>query len=64
MVKIRKEELEKAIDAFVKEIGVMLKAFDKEKEADVVEDIYNKKKKVMVEDTANYLEEVEHIEVL
>lgn len=63
-MKIKREELEKAIDAFVKELMVMLKAFDKEEEAETIEKLYNKKKGVMIEDTAHYLEETEHVDVL
>lgn len=63
-MKIKKEELEKAIDAFMKELRVMLKAFDKDEEMEMIEEIYNKKREVMIEDTVHYLQEVEHIEVL
>lgn len=64
MVKIQKKELEKAIDAFMKELTVMLKAFDKDEEAETIEEIYKKKKETMIDDTKHYLEEVEHIEIV
>jgi len=50
------------MDAFMKEIKVMLKAFDKDAEADVIEELYDQKKEVMLEDTIKYLKEVEHME--
>ncbi|MBU4501141.1 MAG: hypothetical protein KKA79_01000 [Nanoarchaeota archaeon] len=62
MSNIRRDELEKAMDAFMKEIKVMLKAFDKDDEADVIEELYDQKKEVMLEDTVKYLKEVEHME--
>lgn len=46
----------------MKEIKVMLKAFDKDDEADVIEELYDQKKEVMLEDTVKYLKEVEHME--
>jgi len=61
---IKKEELEKAVDAFVKELKVMLRAFEKEEEAEAVEQIYTEKKDIMLQDTKEYLEEAEGIEVL
>ena len=64
MVEIEKEELKKAIDAFMKELRVMLKAFDKEEEAETIEKIYDEKRETMINDTVHYLEEVEHIDVL
>lgn len=64
MVKIQKKELEKAIGAFMKELTVMLKAFDKDEEAETIEEIYKKKKETMIDDTKHYLEEVEHIEIV
>jgi len=64
VVKIKRDELEKALDAFVKEIKVMLHAFDKDAEAKSIEEIYSKKRDVMIADTIQYLKEVEHIEVL
>jgi len=48
----------------MKEIKVMLRAFDKEKEADAIEEMYDKKREVMLEDTVHFLKEVEHMEVL
>ena len=63
MIKIQKEELEKTIDAFMREIVVMLKSFDKDEEVEIIEEIYNKKKKVMINDTEQYLKEVEHIDI-
>ena len=64
MVKIRKEEVERTINAFMKELLVMLKAFDKDAEAELVGKIYEDKKEVMINDTEEYLREVEHIEIL
>ena len=64
MIKIQKDELEKAIHAFMKEMKVMLHAFDKDEEAETIEKIYKEKKEMMIEDTVHYLKEVEHIDVL
>lgn len=61
---IKKDELEKALDAFIKELKVMLKVLDKDEEAETIEEVYNKKREVMIDDTVHYLEEVEHIDVL
>jgi len=63
-VNIKKDELEKALDAFIKELKVMLKVLDKDEEAETIEEVYNKKREVMIDDTVHYLEEVEHIDVL
>ena len=52
------------MDAFMKEIRVMLKAFDKDVEAEAIEELYDNKKEIMLEDTVKYLREVERIEVL
>ncbi len=52
------------MDAFVKEMKVMLRAFDQEKEADAVEEMYDKKREVILGDMVHYLKEVEHMEVL
>lgn len=64
MFKIKREELEKAIDAFLKELKVMLHAFDKDKVVEIVEEIYREKRNVMINDTINYLEEIERVDVL
>ena len=64
MIKIRKEELEKAIEAFVKELKVTLSAFDKEEEAEMIESLYDERKETLIEDTAQYLKEVEHMEII
>ena len=48
----------------MKELLVMLKAFDKDAEAELVGKIYEDKKEVMINDTEEYLREVEHIEIL
>lgn len=64
MIEIEKEELKKALDAFMKELKVMLHAFDKDEEAETIEKIYDKKREAMLEDTAHYLQEVEHIDVV
>lgn len=64
MIEIEKEELGKALDAFMKELKVMLHAFEKDEEAETIEKIYNKKRETILEDTAHYLQEVEHIDVV
>lgn len=64
MIQILKHELEKAIDAFMKEIKVMLHVLDKDEEAETIEKVYQEKRKVMIEDTIHYLEETENIEVI
>lgn len=64
MIEIDKEELKKALDAFMKELKVMLHAFEKDEEAETIEKIFKEKRETMLEDTAHYLQEVEHIDVV
>ena len=42
----------------------MLRAYDKDEAAEEVENMYDAKQEVMLEDTVKYLKEVEHMEVL